>query len=341
MAETGSDTRSGIGARLRAGREKMGLTQLQTAEKLHVDPKVVDSLEAERFEALGAPVFVRGHLKHYAELIGEPPATLLDLYAAATQPVLPDLTRLPKAAPESNPSRLAVPALVVLIGFVMVGVVWWIVQSVGGPEGTGADAPGRGPQPVAIAPDVAQDPAAIEAVADLADAEPATAVPTGAASPVASGDARAAGANQRMAQGSAGATPGGSAANAAGSAPISAGTAQTSASASPSAPAAGAASAPRAKPMEVTLRFAADSWVEVYDANGQKLFYDVGTADSSRTVSGTPPFRVTVANAPGVSLDVNGKPATVPANALKGDEAHFTINRTGRIVRATPQADGG
>ncbi len=93
--------------------------------------------------------------------------------------------------------------------------------------------------------------------------------------------------------------------------------------------------------MELTLRFAADSWVEVYDANGQKLFYDVGSASSSRTVSGTPPFRVTVANAPGVSLDVNGKPATVPANAVKGDEAQFVINRSGRIVRALPKADGG
>ncbi len=93
--------------------------------------------------------------------------------------------------------------------------------------------------------------------------------------------------------------------------------------------------------MEVTLRFAADSWVEVYDANGEKLFYDVGAADSSRTVSGTPPFRVTVANAPGVSLDVNGKPASVPPNAVKGDEAQFVINRSGRIVRARTQADGG
>jgi hypothetical protein len=62
-------------------------------------------------------------------------------------------------------------------------------------------------------------------------------------------------------------------------------------------------------------------------------------------VSGTPPFRVHVANAPGVSLDVNGKPATVPANALKGAEAQFVINRSGRIVRARTQvdskADGG
>src|SRR6185369_3926253 len=107
-----------------------------------------------------------------------------------------------------------------------------------------------------------------------------------------------------------------------------------------SAAAAGTPARAGGKAMELSLHFAADSWVEVYDANGEKLFYDVGTADSSRTVSGTPPFRVHVANAPGVTLDVNGKPAPVPANALKGDEAQFTINRAGRIVRALPKADG-
>jgi len=330
MSETGSEARSGIGARLRAGREKMGLTQLQVAEKLHVDPKVVDNLEAERFDALGAPVFVRGHLKHYSELVSEKTNELLDLYGAATQPALPDLTKLPKAAPDSNPSRLAVPALVVLIGFVLLGVVWWVVKSVGGPEG--AERPKRGPQPVAIAPEVSRDPAAaIDVPAN--EVAPATGAP-GAASTSGGGAAAEEALNRRAAK-SATANAG-----AASASPTSAtGGAPTSAGAAPSATPA-AAAAP-AKPMEVTLRFAADSWVEVYDANGEKLFYDVGTAASSRTVSGTPPFRVHVANAPGVTLDVNGKPVTVPANALKGDEAQFVINRSGRIVRARTQADGG
>jgi cytoskeleton protein RodZ len=90
--------------------------------------------------------------------------------------------------------------------------------------------------------------------------------------------------------------------------------------------------------MEVTLKFAADSWVEVYDSKGQRLFYDIGSADSQRTISGTPPFRVTFGNAPGVTLDVNGKPATVPASVVSNDEAQFVINRSGRIVRARTQA---
>lgn len=311
MPETGSDTRSGIGARLRAGREKMGLTQLQAAEKLHVDPKVVDALEAERFDALGAPVFARGHLKHYAELIGEQTAQLHELYAAATQAAPPDLTKLPKAAPAANPSRLAVPALVVLIGFVLLGVVWWIVKSVSGSD---AAQTRRGPQPVAIAPDVSQDTAIVEEPANESASSVAPA--NGAASTSPAGTSRGAPA-----------APGGASS---GSNSVPAGTAAaTTPVAAPS------------KPMQVTLRFAADSWVEVYDAKGEKLFYDVGAADSSRTVSGTPPFRVTIANAPGVTLDVNGKPAVVPANALKGDEAQFVINRSGRIVRARPPTDGG
>lgn len=320
MAETGSDIRSGIGVRLRAGREKMGLTQLQTAEKLHVDPKVVENLEAERFDALGAPVFVRGHLKHYAELINEKASELLDLYAAATQPALPDLTRLPKAAPDSNPSRLAVPALVVLIGFVLLGVVWWVVKSVGGTDG--AERPKRGPQPVAIAPEVSRDPAAVEVPAD--EGAPATTNTSAVRAPAEEA------LNRRPAKSASGTA-----------APTSTAAAPAAAPAGTAAAATTPAAARPDKPMEVTLRFAADSWVEVYDAKGEKLFYDVGTAASSRTVSGTPPFRVHVANAPGVTLDVNGKPATVPANALKGDEAQFVINRSGRIVRARPQADGG
>ena len=348
MSDTGSDVRSGIGARLRAGREKIGLTQLQAAEKLHVDAKVVEALETERYDVLGAPVFVRGHLKHFAELIGEQAPQLLELYAEATKPALPDLTRLPKAAPVSNPSRLAVPALVVLIGFVLVGVVWWVAKSVGGSEGT---KPKRGPQPVVIAPEVTEEPAAVEgANSDVAAPGNAVGPPSGntpANGPRVGNAVVPRGASATQGVGSS-ATPGGArpvpVAAGAASANVAPTAGATSSVPPPMAGTAAPAAAPvaaRAKPMEVTLRFAADSWVEVYDASGEKLFYDVGSASSSHTVSGTPPFRVTVANAPGVTLDVNGKPAAVPANAVKGDEAQFVINRSGRIVRAPPKADGG
>src|SRR5580700_7127703 len=109
-AAPGPDVR-GIGARLRAARELKGLTMLQAAEKLHVDPRTLEALEAEDFAALGADVYVRGHLRRYAELIGESPGELQELYASSTQAARPDLTRIARSEPASGAARLVLPAL--------------------------------------------------------------------------------------------------------------------------------------------------------------------------------------------------------------------------------------
>jgi len=114
----------GIGARLRSARERSRLTILQAAEKLHVDPDVLEALEADDFAALGAPVYVKGHLRHYAELVGESPEALFDLYSHGARLPAPDLTRIPKAAPDDS-GRLVAPAVMAVIGFVVVGFVWW------------------------------------------------------------------------------------------------------------------------------------------------------------------------------------------------------------------------
>jgi cytoskeleton protein RodZ len=113
-----------IGARLRRARERSRLTILQAAEKLHVDPEVLEALEADDFEALGAPVYVKGHLRHYAELVGEPVAALFELYSQGTRVAPPDLTRIAKAPPD-DAGRLVVPAVAVVILFALAGTLWW------------------------------------------------------------------------------------------------------------------------------------------------------------------------------------------------------------------------
>ena len=85
MAEAPGGELRGIGARLRAAREKRGLTLLQAAERLHLDAGIVQALEAENFTALGADVYVRGHLRRYAEAVGESPTQLQQLYADSPQ----------------------------------------------------------------------------------------------------------------------------------------------------------------------------------------------------------------------------------------------------------------
>jgi cytoskeleton protein RodZ len=62
----------GCGQRLRAAREAAGLEIAEVAERLKMPVRVVESLEAEDWSRLGAPVFIRGQLRSYARLLGLP-----------------------------------------------------------------------------------------------------------------------------------------------------------------------------------------------------------------------------------------------------------------------------
>lgn len=60
----------GAGKRLRTAREAMGMSQADVAERLKMPLRVVQSLEADDWSRLGAPVYVRGQLRSYARLVG-------------------------------------------------------------------------------------------------------------------------------------------------------------------------------------------------------------------------------------------------------------------------------
>lgn len=70
----------GLGERLRLARTARALTPEQAAVALRLDTGVVRALEEENFEVLGAPVFVQGHLKGYAKLLGLPEEEVLLAY---------------------------------------------------------------------------------------------------------------------------------------------------------------------------------------------------------------------------------------------------------------------
>ena len=100
MAASGGEA-APASARGCAPRASEGPDLLQAAEKLHVDPKMLEALEAEDFAALGAPVYVRGHLRRYAELVGESAASCRTCTPPAYAAAQPDLTRIPQAEPPS------------------------------------------------------------------------------------------------------------------------------------------------------------------------------------------------------------------------------------------------
>jgi cytoskeleton protein RodZ len=267
-SEAGGDAR-GIGARLRGAREKRGLTVLQAAEKLHLDARVLEALEADDFAALGAPVYARGHLRHYAELLGEPLPEPGEVYAGAPGP---DLTRIPHREPGRD-SSLVLPALIVLGAFAAVGLLWWVVTL-----------PGVKSQPVAQPPAAAaQAPRAASASESAAAAQAAGLV--------------AAPAGTRLAAANGAAAPG---------------------------------------EVRLALRFSEVSWIEVYDAGGRRLLAGLGSADSARTLSGAPPLRLVLGNAPAVAMELNGRPVALGALVHRDHSARFVLDAAGHVAPAPP-----
>jgi cytoskeleton protein RodZ len=282
-----------IGERLRAGRERAGLSVAAAAEKLHLDIKVIEALEADRFAELGASVYVRGHLRRYADFVGEPGAELVNSYTAreARTPT-PDLTQVPHPERRADPRRMLTPVVGLACAAVLLLAIWWVLA---GSRSTSVETVQSS---TVVAPTIVPEPAATPDAA-AGGAVPAGSVPqTPAAAPK-----------------TAPTTPGA--------------TAGETASAQPKREDA-------APPRETRLKLdlTNDSWVEVYDSRGERLFYDVASAGSVQSVSGRGPLRVVLGNAAGVTVEVDGKAREIPAGAVDGEGASFVVNRSGSLSRA-------
>jgi cytoskeleton protein RodZ len=280
-----------IGERLRAGRERAGLSVAAAAEKLHLDNKVIEALESDRFADLGASVYVRGHLRRYADFVGEQGIELVNAYSAReARPPPPDLTQIPQAERHADPRRLITPLVGLGCALVLALAIWWILS--GSHPGSA-----RARETVSVPePNTVTSPAG-------------TPAPTTAAIRVSDTVA----------------------------APATAGT---------SPPADGAnlphrdpnadAAQPPVRATHLRLQLASESWVEVYDSRGERLFYDVAGAGSVQSIEGRPPLRVVLGNAAAVSIQVDGQPREIPAAAVDGEGARFVVNRTGTLARSRP-----
>jgi cytoskeleton protein RodZ len=86
-----------------------------------------------------------------------------------------------------------------------------------------------------------------------------------------------------------------------------------------------------AAPVSLQLRFATDSWVEIYDGTGRAVLYDLGQGGTERTVTGAAPLSVTIGNAQAVSIAVNGRRVTLPPLPPGQSVARFSIGPDGAL----------
>jgi cytoskeleton protein RodZ len=285
-----------IGQTLARWRAQRGESVSNVAARLRCDVAVIEALEADRFNDLGAPVFARGHLKRYADLLGAPVDELLERWAVVQRQSVapPDLTSMPRARARSVDTRVwgrrvGAAAVALVIGL----AAWWILKGSGTattPTQLAAQAlppPPPAPTPLPVA------------------AQPAVA---GAATPLST-------------------TPE--------TTPPPAGTTPAVVMPSPVTTAVSPASAPPVAGDRARLRLAAreDSWVQVVDATGRRLYFGTLRRDNSISLNGAAPLRVLLGRADATSVELAGRPVTVPKSIIFNATAHFTIDAAGQLQR--------
>ena len=86
----------GLGNTLREARQQRGLSLNDVERAIRIRKKYLEGLEAEDFEALPAPVYVKGFLRTYAHYLGLDPLPLLALYPDNAKAVV--LETIPRIA---------------------------------------------------------------------------------------------------------------------------------------------------------------------------------------------------------------------------------------------------
>jgi cytoskeleton protein RodZ len=175
-----------LGAYLRRGRERSGLSVEDVAAGSRIVPRLVDALEADRPDLLPAPVYVRGFIRAYCEQVGTDPEEALRLYDEQAGPP-PPLT-VPAPLPAVRPSqgarrwrRVAAGSfLVVVLGAVSVLLLERRHPDAAAGRGAGAATTGAHPSAVAA---VAAVPAVPAVPAPVAPAPPEAVTPPIAPAP--------------------------------------------------------------------------------------------------------------------------------------------------------------
>ena len=116
------------GERLAIARRAHEISASDIAKELHLDEPKIRALEQNNFELLGAPVFAKGHLRKYAELVGVSTDDIIaDYYrlnqTAGAPPVVGPARKFER---DYSPVSWIVVALVVVI--VASASYWWFTR---------------------------------------------------------------------------------------------------------------------------------------------------------------------------------------------------------------------
>ena len=277
------------GERLAEARRAKQISVLEIAKELHVEEAKIRALESNDFDVLGAPVFAKGHLKKYSQLVGVDHDDVLADYYRLTraQEMPPVIVNRQKPRREVSPGPL-VAAIIVLV---LVAVGYWLLS----------ERPFATPPMPAATPSAAPAPASTSA--PLTATEPAGDTGPGeepAAEPPA----------EEMPEQIPADEPD----------PAPAETQQQPP------PVLEDTAVPVEGEVRLSVTFLGDCWTEITDATGRRLFFQLGRSGRTVNVSGAAPLTVLFGDADNVDVRVNGEDFTIPAANRRGRTARLEIS---------------
>jgi hypothetical protein len=152
MSRYDETTGPGIGATLKDARRRLGMDIKEAEERTKIRTRYLRALEAEDWEVLPAPAYVRGFLRTYGQILGLDGEMLADRYrrsyeepvAAGPAPGEPVLSnrRAPGSRPPSRSGPIVIVGGVIVALLVVLAIIGLASSGDDGGSGTGAGAKG-------------------------------------------------------------------------------------------------------------------------------------------------------------------------------------------------------
>ncbi|MCR4301571.1 MAG: DUF4115 domain-containing protein [Sulfuricaulis sp.] len=314
--------KSGPGRMLRQARLDLRLAPEDVAQILHLSSKQITALEADDYQRLPGPTYIRGYLRSYSQLLGLVPEKVIEAYNSLMISSKPAPPPPPSSAPPSQitSSNHLVKAATVGVAVVVLGLVylWW--QS----ENKFSEFP-QTPAVIGQASVDKQVP-----LNDLGD-KPATAdIVSG---PVAGGSASPPDVSSLEKAAGPTAAPSGQLTVSGMTLNVSPADPPKPVTPTPATPAPERATTRTRRAVEIpagvprtrmVLHAIQESWADVRDARNNKLLYENVPAGRRISIEGVAPFSVFVGNADGVRVEFNGQNFDVSRHK-RGQVARFTL----------------
>ena len=86
-----------VGDSLKQARKSKQMEVEDVAQQLYINPSIITHLEEENYDRIGAEVFIKGHLKNYAQFLDLPVEKILaslpeDIYIKGREVLTPKIT---------------------------------------------------------------------------------------------------------------------------------------------------------------------------------------------------------------------------------------------------------